>query len=61
MEKLKKELKDGTAREQVNKWSDLLLDKGVAGLEMELEKLNKIVEKVGTKGFGANEERNFSK
>ncbi|VDO28427.1 unnamed protein product [Brugia timori] len=61
MEKLKKELKDGTARKQVNKWNDLLLDKGVAGLEMELEKMNKIVEKVETKGFDANEERNFSK
>lgn len=42
------------------KWIDSLLDKGIAGLEMELEKLNKNVEKIGTKGFDANTNRNFN-
>ncbi|CAG9530929.1 unnamed protein product [Cercopithifilaria johnstoni] len=60
MDKLKKELKDGPARDQANKVSESLLDKGIAGLEMELEKLNKIIEKNGTKGFDTNAERNFS-
>ncbi|VDK79312.1 unnamed protein product [Litomosoides sigmodontis] len=60
MNKLKKELTDGPARDQTSKWSDALLDKGIAGLEMELEKLNKTVEKIEAKGFDANAERNLS-
>ncbi|KAL3993871.1 Protein-tyrosine phosphatase family protein [Acanthocheilonema viteae] len=60
MDKLKNELNDGPTRDQANKWSDSLLDKGIAGLEMELEKLNKTVKNNGTKGFDANVERNFS-
>ncbi|KAM3722164.1 Tyrosine-protein phosphatase non-receptor type [Dirofilaria immitis] len=61
MENLKKDLKHGSAYDQATKWSDLLLDKGIIGLEMEFEKLNKVVEKIESKGFDANAERNFSK
>ncbi|EJD75045.1 protein-tyrosine phosphatase [Loa loa] len=61
MDQLKKDLKNGPVRDQANKWSDSLFDKGVAGLEMEFAKLNKMVEKIGTKGFDANAERNLSK
>uniref|UniRef100_A0A915Q0E6 Uncharacterized protein n=1 Tax=Setaria digitata TaxID=48799 RepID=A0A915Q0E6_9BILA len=61
MENLKKDLKSAPAHEQVTKWVDSLLDKGVAGLEMELEKLNNAVEKIGTVAFDANAEHNIDK
>ncbi|VDN02581.1 unnamed protein product [Thelazia callipaeda] len=60
LEKLKTDLKSSTIRDQANKWIDQLLDKGISGMETELNNLNKSKERINTAAFDANIDRNFN-
>uniref|UniRef100_A0A183ETH8 ABC transporter substrate-binding protein n=1 Tax=Gongylonema pulchrum TaxID=637853 RepID=A0A183ETH8_9BILA len=59
LDKIKSDLKGGSARDQAIKWVDAVLDKSVPGLEIEYEKLKKETKPGDTKAFNDNPDRNL--